>query len=115
MQISSRTFPFPLLCRDRVATRRKALGDRFWGPELPAPNGRKHDRFDAAVRPIGSGSDLWHSLPRRLRGVAATTRPPKDFQTVRVVCRLPSPQYFLSLCAGGSCAVLSSVGDENVI
>src|SRR2546428_6587865 len=54
-------------------------------------------------------SDLWHSLPRRLRGVAATIRPPRDFQTARVVCRLPSSQYFLSLCAGGSCAVLSGL------
>src|SRR6266404_7094881 len=53
--------------------------------------------FDSAERPIGSGSDLWHSLPRTLRSAAATIRPRKELQTARVVYRSLRPNIFSAL------------------
>jgi len=40
-------------------------------------------------RKPGSGPDLWRNLPRAWRGVSATIRRPKEFQTARVIYRLP--------------------------
>src|SRR5258708_21488217 len=53
--------------------------------------------FDSAGRPIGSGWDLWHSLPRTLHSAAATIRPRKELQTAREVCRSLRPNIFSAL------------------
>src|ERR1700676_4768748 len=58
--------------------------------------------FDSAEQPIGSGSDLWHSLPRTLRSAVATIRPRKDLQTARAVYRSLRPNIFSALHQGAT-------------
>src|SRR6202035_375799 len=75
-----------------------AIGEQ----ELSDPSDMTCSMYDSAEQLIGSGSDLWRSLPRTLSSAAATIRRQKDFQTARAVYRSLRPNIFSTLSQGAT-------------